>query len=57
MGASVMNLLVQSSRSTVMEKSRYCRTRIPANSDSETFLDHQRYKDYLGHPFLTQNPI
>ena len=42
MGASVMNLLVWSSRSTVMEKSRCCRTRIPANSDSEAFQDHQR---------------
>ena len=32
-----MNLLVQSSRSTVIEKPRCCRTRIPANSDSEDF--------------------
>ena len=51
---SVMNLLVHSSRSTVLEKSRCCRTRIPAISDSEVFRDPQRYNDfYLIHPFLT----
>ena len=37
-----------------MEKSRRCRTRIPANSDSKVFQDPQRYKDFdLRHPFLT----
>ena len=53
MGASVMNLLVKSSRSAVIEKSRCCRTRIPANSDSEVVQDPQRYKDFISHPFLT----
>ena len=48
-----MNFLVWSSRSAVIEKSRCCRTRVPANSDSEVFQDPQRYKDYLRHPFLT----
>ena len=48
-----MIFLVQSSRSTVIENSRCCRLRIPANSDSEVFQDPQRYKDYLRHTFLT----
>ena len=46
-----MNFFVQSSRSVVFEKSRCCRTRIPANADSEVISSDTR--TFSGRPFLT----
>ena len=54
MGAAVMNLLVWSSSSAVIENHGYCRPRIPANSDSEVSKIPSDTKGFfIRHPFLT----